>query len=77
MTERLVNLVKAHDLLRVKGFAAIEGKQMRLVVQGVGGRFSTYFDRPWNGSESPSSRMVFIGLAGLDETAIRSGFAPH
>ena len=77
LTERLVNLVKEHDLLRVKGFAAIEGKQMRLVVQGVGGRFSTYFDRPWNGSESPSSRMVFIGLAELDETAIRSGFAPH
>ena len=77
LTERLVTLVKEHDLLRVKGFAAIEGKQMRLVVQGVGGRFSTYFDRPWNVSESPSSRMVFIGLAGLDEIAIRLGFAPH
>lgn len=77
LTGRLVDLVEAHDLLRVKGFAAIEGKQMRLVVQGVGGRFSTYFDRPWNGSENPSSRMVFIGLAGLNETAIRAEFAPR
>ena len=33
---------------------------MRLVVQGVGERFDTYFDRRWEQGES-ASRFVLIG----------------
>ena len=44
---RLERVVAGHGILRVKGFLALEEKPMRLVVQGVGGRFQHYFDRPW------------------------------
>ncbi|GGD04588.1 cobalamin biosynthesis protein CobW [Aureimonas glaciei] len=69
--EGLKALIGRHDILRLKGFAAVPGKPMRLVVQAVGGRVETYFDRPWRESETRATRLVVIGLHdGLDETAI-------
>jgi cobalamin biosynthesis protein CobW len=61
----------SHDVLRMKGFIAVEGKDMRLLVQGVGDRYQHYFDRDWNPAEDRVSRLVVIGLHGLDEAAIR------
>jgi cobalamin biosynthesis protein CobW len=43
---------------------------MRLLVQGVGPRFSHHFDRPWRADESRASRLVVIGQRGLDRDAI-------
>lgn len=60
------------NVLRIKGFARISGKPMRLVVQAVGPRISHYFDRPWRADETPSTRMVVIGLHGLDRSAIEA-----
>jgi cobalamin biosynthesis protein CobW len=54
-------VVRDHEVYRAKGFAAIEGKPMRLVVQGVGRRFDSYFDRPWQGDERRATELVFIG----------------
>jgi cobalamin biosynthesis protein CobW len=54
-------VVREHEVYRAKGFAAIEGKPMRLVVQGVGRRFDSYFDRPWAGDERRVTELVFIG----------------
>ncbi|HEX6958717.1 MAG TPA: cobalamin biosynthesis protein CobW [Ferrovibrio sp.] len=69
---RLAPLIATHDILRIKGFAAIAGKTMRLVLQGVGGRLSHYYDRDWDSSETRATRLVLIGRAGLDEAAIRA-----
>ena len=57
-------------MLRVKGFLEVPGKAMRHVVQGVGGRFDRYFDRPWTADEPRRSELVVIGLKGLDRQAI-------
>ena len=54
-------VVREHEVYRAKGFAAIEGKPMRLVVQGVGRRFESYFDRPWSSTERRATELVFIG----------------
>ena len=62
----------AHDVLRMKGFVAVEGKDMRLLVQGVGDRYQHYYDRDWQPGEDRASRLVVIGLQGLDEMAIRA-----
>ncbi|MFP3560556.1 GTP-binding protein, partial [Paraburkholderia sp. SIMBA_049] len=40
----LQGLVETHTIYRVKGFAALPGAAMRLVIQGVGRRFDSYFD---------------------------------
>ncbi|WP_434077808.1 cobalamin biosynthesis protein CobW [Pseudomonas aeruginosa] len=69
LLEALGELVERHDILRIKGFAAIPGKPMRLLVQGVGKRFDRHFDRKWLADEARSSRLVVIGQE-LDQAAI-------
>lgn len=61
-----------HGVLRAKGFAAVSGKPMRLVVQAVGPRVETYFDRRFGEGEARGTRLVVIGETGLDQAAIRA-----
>lgn len=65
----LKEAVAKHGILRVKGFVALPGKPMRLLLQGVGQRFDRHFDRAWNADEPRQSRLVIIGQK-LDRTAI-------
>lgn len=62
-------VVREHEVYRAKGFAAIEGKPLRLVVQGVGRRLGSYFDRPWSATERRATELVFIG-SHLDREAV-------
>ena len=71
LIDRLKKTAEEHDILRIKGFVAIEGKPMRLLVQGVGERFSHHFDRAWAPGEARASRLVIIGEKGLDQDGIR------
>ena len=61
---------EANGVLRIKGFAAVRGKPMRLLVQAVGPRVTSQYDRPWAASEKRQTRLVVIGLKGLDQSAI-------
>jgi cobalamin biosynthesis protein CobW len=67
---RLIAATEAHDILRIKGFAAVRGKPMRLAVQGVGGRFRHQFDQAWAAGAERAGHMVVIGRTGLDHAAI-------
>jgi len=67
---RLTPTITDHDILRIKGFVAVAGKDMRLVVQGVGPRVSHYYDRDWRADETRASTLVVIGERGLDQAAI-------
>jgi len=69
---RLVAAIAAHDILRLKGFLAVAGKEARAVVQAVGTRIERYFDRPWRAGEARTSRLVVIGQKGLDRAAIEA-----
>jgi len=68
--EKLAEVARQHDVLRVKGFLDVAGKPMRLLVQGVGARFRREFDRPWANGEVRRGRVVVIGRKGLDRAAI-------
>lgn len=61
LTQQLKTLVEEQEIFRVKGFVAVPNKAMRMVIQGVGTRFESFFDRPWSPSEKPQTRLVFIG----------------
>ncbi len=44
---------------------------MRLVIQAVGNRIETYFDRPWKPGEVRATKLVVIGLHDeMDDAAI-------
>ncbi|PTX57519.1 cobalamin biosynthesis protein CobW [Litoreibacter ponti] len=69
--EQVADVIRNHDILRLKGFAAVEAKPMRLTLQAVGPRVDTYFDKPF-GSDPRETRLVVIGQAGLDQAAIEA-----
>jgi cobalamin biosynthesis protein CobW len=77
---RLIEVVRNHDVLRIKGFLYRPGRQRREVVQGVGPRLQRYYDRDWHTGEARRSELVVIGLKGLDraaiETAVRDAVIP-
>ncbi len=75
LVEKLRDLALSQILYRIKGFVSVPNKSMRLVVQGVGSRFETFYDRPWQPDESRQTRLVLIGEA-LDADGIRSSLAP-
>ncbi|PRY26194.1 cobalamin biosynthesis protein CobW [Aliiruegeria haliotis] len=72
---QVADVIRAHDILRLKGFAAVSGKPMRLTVQAVGPRIDSYFDRPFGATEPRETRLVVIGQAGLDRSAIEKALA--
>ncbi len=71
----LQGAIARHPILRVKGFLAVAGKPMRLVLQGVGDRIQHYFDRAWRAGEPRTGRLVVIGERGLDQGSIVAALA--
>jgi len=70
--EKLKTIIAEHDVLRLKGFADVPGKPMRLLIQAVGARIDQYFDRAWALGETRGTRLVVIGLHDMDEAAVRA-----
>ncbi len=70
LTRRIKVTIEAHDILRLKGFANIAGSASRLLVQAVGPRLNSYFDRPWHPDEKRKTEIVVIGEKHMDRVAI-------
>jgi cobalamin biosynthesis protein CobW len=70
LAARVAAAAENFDVLRVKGFAAVAKKPMRLLLQAVGARVTHQYDRPWRASEAREGRLVVIGLKGLDRAAV-------
>jgi cobalamin biosynthesis protein CobW len=69
LARRIAAAAEQENVLRVKGFVDA-GKPMRLLVQAVGPRVNHYYDRAWTAADDRRSRLVVIGLKGLDRPAI-------
>ena len=71
LAARVAAAAEAADVLRVKGFAEVAGKPMRLLVQAVGPRVVAPL-RPRLGARArrAGTRLVVIGLKGLDRGAV-------
>jgi cobalamin biosynthesis protein CobW len=75
LIERLKVLVQQQEIYRIKGFVAVPNKSMRLVLQGVGQRFDTFYDRAWQPDELRQTRLVVIGN-GLEQAVIEAAVYP-
>jgi cobalamin biosynthesis protein CobW len=73
----LAAAMSGQDILRVKGFAVVAGRDRRLVVQAVGSRVEQHFDRPWATGEVRATRLVVIGKKGLDRAAVAAALAGY
>ena len=73
LVARIETLARDHRILRVKGYAAVAGKPMRLLVQAVGARVRHHYDRSWRPGEARATTLVVIAeRADIDPAAIRA-----
>ncbi len=72
LEEAIRKTILEHDILRLKGFAALEGAAARLAVQAVGPRLESWFDRPWEAQEAERTSLVVIGKSPLDKETIEA-----
>jgi cobalamin biosynthesis protein CobW len=76
LVARIEAMARDQDILRVKGHAAVRGKPMRLLVQAVGARVRTQYDRPWRPGEPRVTRLVVIAEHDrIDPAAIGAALA--
>ncbi len=72
LTAAIIRLAREQHVLRVKGYVAVAGKPMRMLVQAVGARVRAQYDRPW-GDTPRRTQLVVIGENHhIDEAAIRA-----
>jgi cobalamin biosynthesis protein CobW len=73
LTARIERLAREQNILRVKGYAAVAGKPMRLLVQAVGARVRCQYDRLWQPGEARAGALVVIAEHDhIDPQAIRA-----
>ena len=70
LLKRITEVIADSTILRLKGFANVVGSSSRLLIQAVGPRMNSYFDRPWKSGENRATRLVVIGVKGMDQQAI-------
>lgn len=71
---KIADVIRKHDILRLKGFAAVTGKRVRLIRQAVGASVDTCFDPPL-AKILRQNRLVGIGQTGLDRATITAALA--
>ncbi|MDG1472487.1 MAG: cobalamin biosynthesis protein CobW [Ascidiaceihabitans sp.] len=72
LVARIEAMAKSQNILRVKGYAAVTGKPMRLLVQAVGARVRHQFDQPWGAQERRGRLVVIAEHDDVNPDAIRA-----
>jgi cobalamin biosynthesis protein CobW len=75
LARKVAAVAEEFEVLRMKGFVAVAGKPMRLIVQAVGSRVAHQYDRAWRADEARNGHLVVIGLKGLDRAAVTRSLA--
>ncbi|QEO18243.1 cobalamin biosynthesis protein CobW [Acetobacter vaccinii] len=71
LVQAVRTLAREQHILRVKGYVAIAGKPMRMLLQAVGERVRTQYDRPWGELPRQTRLVVIAEHDHVDERAIR------
>ncbi len=72
LADSIRRLAREQNILRVKGYVAVKGKPMRLLVQAVGERVRSQFDRPWGDTPRTSQLVVIAERHHIDRAAIEA-----
>ena len=72
LSEMIRKLAREQNILRVKGYVAVTGKPMRMLVQAVGERVRSQYDRPWGAGQRASRLVVIAERHHIDPVAIRA-----
>jgi cobalamin biosynthesis protein CobW len=72
LVARIEAMAKDQNILRVKGYAAVKGKPMRLLVQAVGARVRQQYDQPWGATERRGRLVVIAEHDHVNPDAIRA-----
>jgi cobalamin biosynthesis protein CobW len=73
----IIRLAQEQNILRVKGYVAVRGKPMRLLVQAVGERVRAQYDRPWGEAPRRSRLVVIAEHVDVDPARIRAVLSPE
>lgn len=76
LTQAIIRLAREQRILRVKGYVAVAGKPMRMLVQAVGERVRVQYDRPWGEMPRATRLVVIAEHDDLDPAAIRAILSP-
>jgi cobalamin biosynthesis protein CobW len=68
----IIRLATEQQILRVKGYVAVTGKPMRMLVQAVGTRIRAQYDKPWGEAPRQTRLVVIAEHDHIDEAAIRA-----
>ncbi len=72
LVKAIEKLATEQHILRVKGYVAVAGKPMRLLVQAVGARVRHQFDRPWGTAPRSGALVVIAEHDHIDAKAIQA-----
>jgi cobalamin biosynthesis protein CobW len=72
LQDAIVKLARTRNILRVKGYVAVEGKPMRMLVQAVGERLRAQYDKPWGDAPRRTQLVVIAEHDNIDGAAIRA-----
>jgi cobalamin biosynthesis protein CobW len=72
LTAAIQRLAREQAILRVKGFVAVQGKPMRLLVQAVGERVRHQYDQPWGQLPRLTQLVVIAEHDHVDPAAVRA-----
>ncbi|APX17185.1 cobalamin biosynthesis protein CobW [Phaeobacter inhibens] len=72
LQDAIVKLARERNILRVKGYVAVEGKPMRMLVQAVGERLRAQYDQPWGAQARKTVLVVIAEHDNIDAAAIRA-----
>ncbi|MFP3382145.1 cobalamin biosynthesis protein CobW [Tritonibacter sp. SIMBA_163] len=69
---RIIEMARARNILRVKGYVAVEGKPMRMLVQAVGERLRAQYDQPWGAQPRKTQLVVIAEHDNIDTAGIHA-----
>ena len=72
LQKRIIEMARARNILRVKGYVAVEGKPMRMLLQAVGERLRAQYDQPWGAQPRKTQLVVIAEHDNIDAAGIHA-----